>query len=76
MKTVQQIIQETYNTKANFREQIKLYDLSLDEVGVITYSHNPKNSDAIILDSYKSDSPIVLLFSKEDDKVVSQSVSL
>jgi len=44
-------------------------------VGVTIFNHNPMRSDAIILDSYKSDSPIVLYFSKEDDKVVSQSVS-
>jgi len=33
MKTAQQIIENTYNTKANFKEQVELYNLSLDDVG-------------------------------------------
>lgn len=73
---VLKLIRDTYKTNTKFKEQIKHFNLRLDEVGVTIFNHHPKSSDATILDSYKSDSPIVLYFSKEDNKVVSQSISL
>lgn len=76
MKTIQQIIQDTYNTKPNFKEQVEFYGLNINDVGIIIYSHNPMNSNAVILDAYNKDSPIVLHFSKKDDKVMNQSLFL
>lgn len=75
-ETILQIIQDTYNTKSNFKETVELYGLDLNDVGVTIFSHNPKKFYATILDSYKSNSTIVLFFCKKANKVVGQSISI
>ena len=75
MKTFQEIIKETYKTKLKVKEQVKRQGLTLDDVGVTIFNHNPRNSDAIILDTHKSDAPIVLYFNQADNKVTTLSIA-
>ena len=66
MKTPQQIIQDTYDTNPKLKEQLDLYGLTLDDVGVQFIQSN---------EYHMHNEPVILGYSIEDDEVVSCFVS-
>ena len=66
MKTPQQIIQDTYDNNPKLKEQLDLYGLTLDDVGVQFIQSN---------EYYNHGEPIILGYSTQEEKVVNCFVS-
>jgi len=82
MKTTQQIIQHTYDTNPNLKEQLDLYGLTLKDVGITYWNKNHTKvfkkgeiPDVRIEAQHNAEAPIVLGYSMEDKKVMSHLVS-
>lgn len=81
MKTPQQIIQDTYDNNPKLKEQLDLYSLTLEDVGVLSLKKRPKptkvgeEDDNCIMGKYNNDAPIIIWYSVEDDEAVQYSVS-
>ena len=65
MKTTQQIIQDTHDTNPKLKEQLELYGLTLEDVGVQMIQSK---------EYHEQNKPIMLGYSMQDEEVVSLSV--
>jgi hypothetical protein len=67
-----QIINNIYENKEAFRKKLEIYNLNIEDIGIVYFRFNPFNSlagDKTIV--FNSKAPMFLWFSIEDNRVVS-----